>query len=201
MAKTKTTEEKEATVENVLKTAKVKANKKEGFTMELVYDEVITLPTNEVIITPVSKFPPKTPHEDMFKALRLLVPHWAIDAEEKDVKDFNKKYFENDMALEDKSLERFKVTGIHVKDKNEQKHVVLVGRKVLKSGRVINHSPMFNIDNMEDGYIYAEQLNKAVENFMKEVGEYMEGKVAPNPQTTMFPETGEPGKSNMKVAS
>jgi len=181
-------EVKEVNVENVLKTAKVKAGKKGDFSMEILYDEVLTMASNEVIITPSAKNPPKTPHEDMFIALRLLVPHLLIETEFRSSKDFNNEYFKKEKALKDASLDGFKVTGIHVKEKSEQRHVVLVGRKVLKSGKVINLSPMINMDNFDDGYVYAEYLNKGVFRFMNEVELYMEGKVAENPQTTMFPE-------------
>lgn len=184
-------EQKETSVENILKTAKIKADKKGNYSMEIIYDEVQTLPTNEVITTPSTKFPPKCPHQDMFKALRLLVPHLLIETEFRDSKDFNNSYFEQEKAVEDKTLENFKVTGIHVKEKNEQRHVILVGRKVLRTGRVINLSPMINIDNLEDGYVYAENLSAGVDRFIQEVELYMGGKVAEDPQMKMFPEKEE----------
>jgi len=166
----------------VLKTAKVMAKRKGGHTMELAYDKIITI-GKEVHVVPVQEQPTMEPHMTMFKALQLMVPHLMIETEFAQSGEFKEKgYFEDQKALEDPKLKQFKVTGVHIKDIKEQRSVVLVGRKVLGSGKVINLSPLINIDNLDDGYVYAKELKKAVDDFLAEVEAYIEGKYGENPQ-------------------
>ena len=172
-------------------TAKIKPLKKGGFFMELVYDEIHTDEAGKVTVTPVTKEPPFHPHMDMFTALKMLVPHMMIETDFATTKDFNKAYIDGARILEDpKITDLFKVTGVHIKEKHEARHVVIVGRKILRSGKVINLSPMINIDDLEEGYVYAEATKTAVDNFINEVALYTEGKHAPDAQLKMFAEEG-----------
>lgn len=180
----------EPTEEYVIKTAKVIAEKKGDFSMELVYDRVETDERGVVSIIPVTENPPFTPHQDLFIALKRLVPHWAVDSEFKTIDDFNKKYFESNAADTDEGLKQYKVTGIHLKEKNGKRFVSLVGRKILSTGKVINHSPVFNIDAEDSNYLFNDYLKPAVESFIDEVGEYMGGKHAPSKQLELIDKSG-----------
>lgn len=195
MAKETKATKQEPTEVYVLKKAKAKAGKKGEYSVELEFDRVETDENGVVTVTPVSEEPPHTPHMDFFTALKRLVPHWAIDAEEREAKDFKKAYFEENEAEKDASLEgRFKVTGISMREKGGQRFATLFGRKVLKTGKVINHSPTFGIDDEESKYLHNEFLKRDVLHFISEVNEYMGGKKAPNAQLQMegkgFPNEG-----------
>lgn len=173
------------------KTAKMKPLKKGGFFMELVYNKIHTDENGKVSITPVTEEPPYHPHKDMFTALKLMVPHMMLETDFMSLESVNKAYFEKKEILKDEATTlNFKVTGIHLKETKGVTYVVLVGRRILKNGKVINLSPLFNISNLEDGYPYAKNLSELVDNFLNEVSEYTEGKHAPEAQMKMFAEEG-----------
>ena len=158
--------------------------------MELIFDRIETDERGVVTVIPCSENPPFTPHQDLFTALKRLVPHWAVDSEFKTIDDFNKKYFEDYSADEDENLKQYKVTGIHMKEKSGKRFVSLVGRKVLSTGKVINHSPVFNIDSEDSNYLFNDYVKRDVEHFIEKVGEYMGGTHAPNPQLSMVDNSG-----------
>lgn len=184
MAKSKA--EKEPVQEFFFKKAKLTQTKKGELGMEIEYDKHIVAENGDRSITPVIEMPPFHPHQDLLNSLKALVPHWAIDAEEVEAIKLKGSYFEDEMYMQDKDIEKFSVTGVYIKEKHEQRHAVLIGRKRLKSGRVINHSPMFNIEEHEDGYTYSKELEKAVDKFLEEVSLYLEGKHYPSAQLVMF---------------
>lgn len=165
-------------------TAKVKPLKKgDGFFMELVYEKIVTDENGKVSVTPISEEPPFYPHIDLFNALKEMVPHMMIETEFMPLSKVNKEYFAKKEILEDKITNAsFKVTGIHIKESKEQRYVVLVGRRILKSGKVIPLNPLINISNFEDGYPYAKELAGSVDRFIDEVGQYQDGKHAPKYQ-------------------
>jgi len=181
----------EPKTEYSFKTAKVKPLKKGGYFMELIYDKIHTDENGKVSVTPVTEEPPFHPHKDLFQALKLMVPHMMLETDFMSLDQVNKAYFEKKEILKDtETTESFKVTGIHLKETKGVNYVVLVGRRILKNKKVLNLSPLFNISNFEDGYPYAENLSKLVDNFLDEVGEYTEGKHAPDAQLKMFAEEG-----------
>lgn len=165
-------------------TAKVKPLKKgDGFYMELIYEKITTDENGKISVTPISEEPPFYPHIDLFNALKELVPHMMIETEFMPLSKVNKEYFSEKKILEDKITNtQFKVMGIHIKESKEQRYVVLVGRRILKSGKVINLTPLINISNFEDGYPFAKELAGSVDNVIYEVGLYKGGKHAPKYQ-------------------
>lgn len=184
MSKDKTEKVQPTTVFH-FNTAKVKPTKKgDGFFMELNYEKIVTDENGKVSVTPITEEPPFYPHIDLFNALKELVPHMMIETEFMPLSKVNKEYFAKKEILEDKITNtQFKVTGIHIKESKEQKYVVLVGRRILKTGKVIPLNPLINISNFEDGYPFAKELAASVDRLIDEVGLYMgEEKHAPKYQ-------------------
>lgn len=196
MSTDKNEEKMEPTVEFQFNTAKVKQDTKtKAYSMELIYDKVETDEHGKVSVTPVKEDPPYCPNITLFNALNELVPHMMLDTDFMPLSKVNKEYFKNKEILKDTITNAsFKVTGIHVKESKEQRFVVIVGRKILKNGKVINLTPMLNISNHEDGYAFAKELSDSVNNVITEVGLYKEGHHAPKYQMeiTDKPKTEKP---------
>lgn len=148
-------------------------------------------------ISEVTKTGAREVHASLAEAFKMLVPHFMILSEFRSISDFNKKYMDGKECLADLSLETFAVTGVHFKEKDGNPFAVLVGRKILRSNRVISMSlPMVGLTQTEEGYAYADVLSKRLDTLRSCVGEYMEGKFAP--RVDLF-NSGE-GEQKMKVA-
>lgn len=115
-------------------------------------------------------------HPDLLLSLKAFLPHFMLLGERANINDFQPSYFKK-KEYEKKKYD-YEVTGIHIKESHEKLYVILVGRQILKSGKVISMTlPMVNFDPEEDDedvYPFHEELKAAIENYLKEVTAYME---------------------------
>lgn len=170
---------------------------KDQFVLDVEFDEITTTEGGEVFISSVTKSGPKPVHEDLLKTLKVMVPHFLILSDQRKPKEFNKAYFEKEEAITDKTIEKFSVYGLHFKEKNDVKYVILLGRmRIPRSNRMINMPlPMESMDlESENVYENIEQLVISVDKFLDEVEQYMSGKYAP----TLL--TGDTTSNQLKVA-
>lgn len=171
---------------------------KDQYVLDVDFDEITTTEGGEVFISAVTKGGPKPVHEDLLKTLKLLVPHFLILSDQKKAKEFPKAYFEKEEAITDKNIEKFSVYGVHLKEKNDTKYVILLGRmRIPRSNRMINMPlPMESLDvDSENAYENVNLLVTGVDAFLNEVELYMDGKFAP----TLL--TGESDEGKLKMVS
>lgn len=174
----------ESQVSYFIKTAKTKKSK-DGRVLELIYDR-ITERNGKISKTQIKEEGSNDlVHPDLLKSLKAFLPHFLLLSERANVNDFQPSYFKKKEYL--KKEYPYEVTGIHIKEKDDQMHVILLGRQNLKSGRGINivlpmvcYTP--DEDN-EDKYPFHEELNAAVDGYLTEVENYMDGKIGTSDQT------------------
>ncbi len=137
-------------------------------------------------------------HEDLQKAFRKLIPHFALITEEipeelaksaiEDPEEYLFKPLEE--AVEPK-LYNFHVHEFSVVDKKGLNFVSLSGSKTLASKDVIGFSTyLVDLDSLTD-YKFVQELTDLIDQLKKEVLLYMEGKQAPRKQLEMFSEEEE----------
>lgn len=172
-------------VEYHLKSAKLR-KVKDNHVLDVEFDEVTTTPQGEVITCNVVKSGGKAVHQDLLDSLKMILPHYLILSENKSIKDFKKVYLQGKDAVTDTSLDNFAVTGVHMKEKSEVRQVVILGRRILASKRVISGVlPMQSLSDSEENYEHTELLTKAVDGFLDEAEKYLAGKYAPTPQLSL----------------
>lgn len=133
-------------------------------------------------------------HDDMVRAFRKLIPHFALITEEipeelaklaiEDPELYLMKPFSQ--AIEPK-LYNFNVHEFTVVDKKGMNFVALAGSKSLASKDVIGFST-YLIDLDSRDYPFVDQLAELIEELKREVLLYMDGKQAPKKQLEMFDE-------------
>lgn len=127
-------------------------------------------------------------HPDLLKSLKAFVPHFMLASEQATLNDFTPDYFKKKKYEKDSF--RFEVTGIHIKDKDDRLSVILVGRQVLKNGRVISMVPpqiQYQVEEGdEDVYPYHKELKAAVDAYLTECEEYFAGKLGTSAQGELF---------------
>lgn len=172
-------------VEYHLKSAKLR-KVKEHHVLDVEFDEITTTPKGEVYTSNVVKSGGKEVHQDMKDALKKILPHYLILSETRPIKDFKKTYLESGAAVTDASIDNFAVTGVHMKEKSETRQVVILGRRILKNGRVISGVlPMQSLGETEEGYEFTDLLAKDIDGFLDEAEQYLAGKYAPTPQLSL----------------
>lgn len=134
-------------------------------------------------------------HEDLQKAFRKLIPHFAFITEEipeelaklaiNDPEEYLFKPF--DEAIEPK-LYNFNVHEFAVTDKKGLNFICLSGGKTLASKDFMSFSTyLVDLDSLTD-YKFVHELSELVDELKREVLLYMEGKQAPRKQLEMFSE-------------
>jgi len=163
---------------------------KDGKVLDTSYEEIIARPNGRVSVRlhdNKDKYGDFV-HDDLLMSLKAFIPHFMLFSEVANVNDFPEKYFKEKKW--EKETSPYEVTGIHIKEQNQKRSVILVGRKVLKNGRVISMiCPMVCFEPEEDDedvYPHHKHLKKAVEGYLTEVEEYLNGKFGKSPQLDAF---------------
>lgn len=133
------------------------------------------------INVPIAKYSTQT-HQDLRVALANLRVHYKALSEQ---------------ITEKGKTDEFTVTGYTVGGKEGDEWVILTGYRTLSNGQAFNYNtPLTRFqasDEEGEGKLYKDikKLIKALESVDNEVLEYMEGKAAPDPQTSLQFEEGE----------
>lgn len=163
---------------------------KEGRVMDVSYERITSYPNGRVS---VRHFDDKDKygdyvHDDLLKSLKAFIPHFMLLSESANINDFPDSYFKGKKWEKDQAP--YKVTGVHIKEHNQKRSVILLGQKMLSNGRVISMvAPMVGFEpdeEDEDVYPHHKHLKKAVDNYLTEVEEYMNGKLGKSPQLDAF---------------
>lgn len=164
----------ESAVTYKVKSAKTK-KAKEGHTLEVVYQRLTKKPNGRVYKKTMAESSDELVHKDLKTSLKAFIPHFTMISENGSVNDYNGDYFKKKKFLKDPS--KYEVTGVHIKEYNESMHVVLVGRQVLQSGRVISMTPPMVCYDPKEGdeevYPFHKELKAAVDNYLSEVELYI----------------------------
>lgn len=106
---------------------------------------------------------------DLRNAFNVLVAHLAFLCEQKEAD--GKEFLEDLPEGIDKKLE---VTGFVIGGEDESRGVTLIGKRFLKSNKVLNlNSPFTKFDDENEPYQFAFELEQAVEACSYEVNEYL----------------------------
>lgn len=170
-----------------IKTAKTKKFK-DGRVLDLAYKRVTQRADNgRISIKNITETGEEFVHPDLINSLKAFLPHFLLLGERANINDFQPSYFKK-KEYNTKKYD-YEVTGIHIKESHEKMFVIMVGRQILKSGRVISMViPMvcFEPDeDDEDVYPFHEELKIAVDGYLSEVEQHMNGKVGESDQTEM----------------
>lgn len=131
-------------------------------------------------------------HEDLRKAFRVLIPHFAFICEEitdenlirSAIQNPEDYLFERENAVTDVFF-KYNVYQFEVKKSKNYDFHILTGSKCLKNlDEVVFSTP--EIDLQDDKYPFQKELNEAIENVKLEVLAYMQGKQSEKAQLNMF---------------
>lgn len=175
-----------------IKTAKTK-NSKAGKVLDIAYKRVTKRSNGKISISNISEDGSDIVHPDLIKSLKAFLPHFLILGEIEKISKFQGSYFKEEKF--NKEPNTYEVTGIHIKEINEKRFVIMVGRHNLKTGRVISMTiPMVCFEPLEedeDAYALHEELASAVDNYLSEVEQFLGGKVGESDQQEMNFESNE----------
>lgn len=125
------------------------------------------------------------PHDHLFTAFRLLVPHMLHSLEMSPVK-ITADYLKRRTVIEDIALESFRVTQISIVGGGDDAKVILTGKKFLKSGKAVAlNTEAISLYN-ETNYDYQVELAGAIDNAFDEVKLFMAGKMEMNGQMSLI---------------
>ena len=111
-------------------------------------------------------------HKDLEAALDALVPHLAFLCEQKEADD---KTFIEDIPEEIHNV--LEVSGYSIGGTDEDEGVTLIGKRFLKSKKVLNLSaPFTKFNNENEEYANAFELQQAIEACNYEVEQYLTAK-------------------------
>lgn len=115
-------------------------------------------------------------HADLLATFDALTPHLMTLCEWCEFRD----------AEEHQDKHRFSVTGFSIGGSDEHEGVTLIGRKNLKSKKVLNLvTPFVKFDDETTDYDYAHELWGQVSAACREVEAYLDGKHEPTKQMTL----------------
>lgn len=177
---------KEDKVTNHISSAKTR-KEKDFRVCDVAFRKVTERASGKISMSKVTETGTDPVHPDLTKSLKAFLPHFLLLSERANVNEFQPSYFEEEKYFT--TSYDYEVTGIHLKEFKSKPYVVIVGRQILKSKRVISMTPpMVCFDpheNDEDVYPFHEELKKALEKYIAEVAEYMTGKFGVPDQTEM----------------
>ncbi|MGN1245590.1 MAG: hypothetical protein ACI4UN_03060 [Muribaculaceae bacterium] len=113
-------------------------------------------------------------HPDLMAALDNLVPFFADITEQKEADDinFNDIYCDSNRDL----LKSLNVTGVRLVYDDCANSAMLIGKRLLRNGKVLNiNSPLVEL-GAESDYEFAAELDVAVKQFLFEVEQYVSNK-------------------------
>lgn len=119
------------------------------------------------------------PHPDLKRALQNLAIHAALIGEfipTSEIGDIEKPEHEN--------LSLFHVSSFSTKGDDGEDSVVITAQKTLKTGKVLGfNTPSTRLnDDSDSAYLFAEDLKSCIEYAKAEFREYLNGKIATDPQ-------------------
>lgn len=115
-------------------------------------------------------------HADLLATFDALTPHLMTLCEWCEFRDVE----------EHQDKHRFSVTGFSIGGSDEHEGVTLIGRKNLKSKKVLNLvTPFVKFDDETTDYDYAHELWGQVSAACREVEAYLDGKHEPTKQMTL----------------
>lgn len=124
---------------------------------------------NEDIVTIEGK---NLAHKDMKAALDALIPHLAFLCEQKEADGK-----ESISELPDDIYSTFEVSGYSIGGSDDNIGVTLVGKRFLKSKKVLNLiAPFTMFNNENEEYVHAFDLHEAIEACNYEVEQYLTAK-------------------------
>ena len=124
-------------------------------------------------------------HDDLKEAFNRLIPHFVLLTEMKKKPDVVKT-IDLPEDMDEELLNKYKVRGFSVEEKNGITAVKLSGLKILTSGKSVSFdAPKTKRGNEDEGYEFFDELMECVEHLKEEVMEYMEGKCSEHVQQTM----------------
>lgn len=131
-------------------------------------------------------------HKDLEAALDALVPHLAFLCEQKEADD---KTFIEDIPDEIHNV--LEVSGYSIGGSDEDEGVTLIGKRFLKSKKVLNLSaPFTKFNNENEEYTNAFELQQAIEACNYEVEQYLTAKKWAIVQQELPFDDSEPGEVN-----
>lgn len=131
-------------------------------------------------------------HDDLQKAFKSLIPHFAFISEEirdeklieKAIKNPDDFIYDRD-ENKDQSFHKFKVFSFEIHEKDGYEKITISGSKCLENKNIIAFSiPPTGLG--DDDYKFYSELQDTVERLKSEVAAYMQGKTAPKAQIDMF---------------
>ncbi len=135
-------------------------------------------------------------HPDLEKAFKILNIHLAficelVDPYDLELEDSIHDFVQLPESADHEYLKSFLVTGFTIGGEGDHEGVVLTGRKVLKSQKILNINTPFQKfipGEFDEGvYDYLDQLRWAIDNVINEVNLFIiEGKSASNGQLELF---------------
>lgn len=168
--------ENQTTVTYHIKSAKTR-KKKDFKVLDVAYKRVTQRENGKISVSHLTETGDDIVRPELIIALKAFVPHFLLLAEIGKVNDYQPSYFKEEKWKDEPNT--YEVTGIHIKELNEKRYVIMVGRRNLKSGRVISMNiPMVGFDpseEEEDVYPLHKHLKEAVDNFLAESEEYLSG--------------------------
>jgi len=127
-------------------------------------------------------------HEDLINAFKLTHPHFAILCDLKEADDMSLHDLENDLQ----SIEQIGVRSFSIGGSGDSEGVTLSGFKKLSGGKMINfNTPFIKWEDESDPYNYVIELKHVIDVICDEVEFYLDGKIAPDAQLSMFDGTDE----------
>jgi hypothetical protein len=111
--------------------------------------------------------------EDAFSKFNVFLAH-LDDAYTGNDNSTELSFLESESETENYSVSSFKISGVE-----ENKSLIISGTKYVKNGIISFDTPKVKLSG---SYLYLNQLIETLENVIKEVEYYMNGKVAPQPE-------------------
>lgn len=155
---------------------------------EITYDEIVTDDQSNVVINEYTLKGGNPIHEDLKHAVAKLDFHVAMICEQVDPKKAVKAGGEIFDSVPGISCTGYSIGG----DEADSEGVTLIGKRNLKSGKVLNLVAPFNMfDGELNDYKHISDLAADVQHCNDEAVLYLEGKCTPDAQLQLFSEVDE----------
>lgn len=124
-------------------------------------------------------------HSDLRKVMDQLAIHIAGITEQAKV---TRNTFGQDLVELGAPFSNLKCTGFSIGGEDETAGVTLIGRRTLKSGKVLNLITPFEMfeSDQENSYRFGSELSGTIHTVIQEIHMYIEGKYEPSNQIDMF---------------
>ncbi len=135
-------------------------------------------------------------HPDLLLAFQRIGPHVPLMCEVCSAPADMQLMLDEGRAWQDDKFKKYQCTGISIGGSDEHEGVTLVGRKVLKTKKVLNlivPFTKFETPDHEEMYLWHYEMTGAVSNIIDEVKKFIiEGKCGKSPQLDLFNQEEDP---------